>query len=104
MKWFQFRQMNSDGYYIIDEERGIGHQVWVEAPDDWEANTKARQVGLLSLPYCECCGPRFYSVSEWDAEEEAKVEEPSDFHIHRYGEQITFLHYSDGRTVKEVRE
>lgn len=102
MKWFQFHQNNSGGEYVIDEI-GIGHEVWVEAADHNAANEKASSLGLFGLPYCDCCGERFYSALEWDGEDAPKIEETTEWHRSRYGNDITFLHYADGRMVKEVR-
>jgi hypothetical protein len=103
MKWFRFHQNNSGGEYVIDEQIGIGHEVWVEATDHEEANEKGSSLGLFGLPYCGCCGERFYSALKWDGEDAPKIAESSDWHRSRYGEDITFLHYADGRMVKEVR-
>jgi hypothetical protein len=101
MAFFQFRQNNSGGEYHIEDN--IGHTVWIEATDSNEANNKASSIGLFSLSYCDCCGERFYSTWDGDAEEAWTVEENKGWHRERYGELVTIIHHADGRVQREVR-
>ena len=105
MAFFRFHQNNSGASYVIDEN--IGHLVWIEAEDHDLANEKANQIGMFSLSYCDCCGERFYSVDEYDAEEGWQAEEYEgwhrDWHRERHGELVTIIHHADGRVQREVR-
>ena len=60
IKLWHFHQNNSGGRYIVDST--IGKNVYIQAQTKGEAIEKAKKIGLFSLPFCECCGPRF---SEW---------------------------------------
>ena len=64
--FYQFRQSNSGGSIIVDNDSGIGEYVYFQAASPEEANTRASNIGLFGLSYCECCGERFYTLSEYD--------------------------------------
>lgn len=64
--FYEFRQTNSGGSIYVSNEEGIGEYVYFQAASPEEANTRASKIGLFGLPYCECCGDRFYSLSDYD--------------------------------------
>lgn len=101
MAFFRYGQNNSGGGYHIDDN--IGHAVWIEATDHNEANDKASSLGLFSLSYCECCGERFYSCWQYDAEEAWSAQESDSWHRNRYGQTVTVIHFADGKVQREVR-
>ena len=82
--WFYLRQNNSGGYFHVDEEKGIGYIVAIEASSQEEMEQKAEKIGLLDLDFCECCGPRFET---WWSNNGACLD-PGEimFHHHRSGE------------------
>lgn len=67
-KFFRFHQNNSGGSFDIDDERGIGPNVWIEADDADDANARAQEIGIYfdgvdKGEDCECCGNRWYEAS-----------------------------------------
>ncbi len=82
--WFYLRQNNSGGYYHIDESRGIGYIVAIEAESEQEMEQKAEKIGLLDLDFCECCGPRF--ATWWNNSGACARPGYIVFHHHRSGE------------------
>ncbi len=69
VKFFEFDQNNSGGSFDIDDERGIGARVYIEAIDANHANARAEQIGLYFDGVddgrdCGCCGDRWCRA--WD--------------------------------------
>ncbi len=67
LKWFEFRQNNSGGSFVYNEN--VGREVYIQARTAGEANEIAESIGIyfdgVSDGYdCECCGDRWYS--QWD--------------------------------------
>ena len=46
MKFYEFRQNNSGGRFVVDPERGISVFVTIEAPNTTTARSLAENVGL----------------------------------------------------------
>lgn len=103
-KFYHFSQNNSGGSFDFDEQRGITHNVIVEAKDYEHANRLAEDIGIYfgGLGDCPCCGDRWYE--QWD--------EKGDSVPSIYGEPVesqissmawmppgkeTVVHYLDGR-------
>lgn len=68
-KFFNFSQNNSGGSFHVDDERGIGPELWIEATDYHHANARAEQIGLYwdgvdAGIDCSCCGDRWHPA--WD--------------------------------------
>lgn len=68
-KLFEFRQNNSGGHFDIDDAKGIGPRVYIEAVDVNHATSRAESLGLYfdgveSGSDCECCGDRW--SPPWD--------------------------------------
>jgi hypothetical protein len=76
--FYYFRQSNSGGSIIVDPASGIGQYVYIWANSWKQANDKASKIGLFGLPYCECCGERFYSL--WQYDEPMKDGDEDAFH------------------------
>jgi hypothetical protein len=63
-KFFEFDQNNSGGSFHIDDERGLGPRVWIEALDANDANARAEHLGIYfdgcsNGRDCPCCGDRW---------------------------------------------
>lgn len=92
-KVYHFHQNNSGGWFVTIPERGIGENVFIEAPRAAIANARAEEIGLYfngchSGEDCSCCGDRWCSVSEHDASD---VEDLSEYY-----QRGAYLHKMDG--------
>lgn len=72
LKWYEFRQNNTGGSFIQDNEVSI--YVLIQSTSVEDANRKANDVGIYFGGVeagwdCDCCGDRWHEA--WD-----KVEEP----------------------------
>ena len=99
MQFFTFRQNNSGGAFEVDEGRGIGLIVVIEAESDEAANERASALGMSFYGGCECCGPQwmdayddgeplpmaYSAIPLWCATELSGVDKglPSFIHYHR---------------------
>ena len=97
--FYRFSQSNSDGYIITDDESGIGDYVFIFAKSYSEANEKAEEIGMFSLPYCDCCGVRFRSLWEYD---EPMKDGESDYFFTTSNHMSIFFHLSDGEIKKAL--
>jgi hypothetical protein len=96
--YFSFSQNNSGGVILTDDTKGIGEYVYIWANSFGEANDKADKIGLFNLPYCECCGERFYSL--WHSNPLHNGDSESLFSTY---EQVTvFFHLPTGEIKKMV--
>lgn len=103
MPFFNFRQNNSGGSFVIDPDRGIGPQVWVEADDSEHANYRARRLGIYfdgvaGGTDCSCCGDRWSEVWRDEREESPKIEAEWDYNWH----DTVYIHHADG-TIEHVK-
>jgi len=69
MRWFSFRQNNSGGTFVQDEDVDI--HVFIEADDAIHANEYAKLHGIYFDGVskgrdCSCCGDRWYEVDDGD--------------------------------------
>lgn len=90
-KFYEYAQNNSGGSFEIDEGRGIGPRVWIEATNSDHANQRAESIGLYWDGVargmdCACCGDRW--TEAWRSE---GVEAPEIEYGHAY------VHHLDGR-------
>jgi hypothetical protein len=110
--YYTFRQTNSYGRFEFDMVNGISVNVIIEATSHEEANEIAQVIGIYFddgyMRDCQCCGPRWRAVDEYDAEAEPSVYgqsvyEPgfqmSSSQARRYddGYPEGFIHHMDGR-------
>ena len=103
-KWFHFCQNNSGGSFDIDDERGIGPQVWIEADDADHANYRAGRLGIYFDGVskgrdCSCCGDRWYEAWSDDGEDRPNLNQ--DFHFNWH--DTVYAHRSDG-TIERIKK
>jgi len=96
--FYQFRQSNSDGYIITDETRGIGEYVYVWGKSWSDAQKRAKDIGLFSLPVCHCCGVRFIHLDRYD-EPMKECQEDSFFSMES---KITIFIHLPSKAVKSL--
>ena len=70
MPFFEFRQNNSGGSFVIDESAGLSVSVIVEADSAKDANERAESIGIYfdgceSGRDCDCCGDRWSAAGFW---------------------------------------
>ena len=70
VRWFEFRQNNSGGSFVYDEN--VGKSVFVQARNAREANDIAERAGVYFDGVdagwdCSCCGDRWYGL--WSDDE-----------------------------------
>lgn len=103
-KFFEFSQNNSGGSFDIDDERGIGPRVWIEAVDFDHANALAERLGLYFGGVsdgrdCECCGDRWCSA--WgDGSETPDISQQWDFLWH----PTVYVHRLDGTIERRTAD
>jgi hypothetical protein len=96
LKWYEYSQNNSGGWFDIRPSEGIGASVWVQARNYEEANRRAEQIGLYwdgadeDGPDCSCCGDRWYE--KWS--EDGVTREP--YIWAEWREDSVFAHRYDG--------
>jgi hypothetical protein len=109
MPFFTYNQNNSFGSWDFDKERGLTHNVIVEADTPEQANRKAESIGLYfdGAQDCPCCGNRW--APAWDDETGDEVPslwgtpvgEKQRFESMKWMDEgfETVVHYADGRMV-----
>jgi len=96
MRFFEFSQNNSGGRFEIDEAKGIGSSVYIEARTANEANEKAERIGIYFDGVdegrdCECCGDRWFRASEHSGEKKIVLSEVYSFNWHPF----VYVHHAD---------
>ena len=76
--FYTFKQNNSGGSWSFDEKNGITIYVIIEAPNHYEANRKAEEIGLYFDGVdkgmdCPCCGDRWYKADSLDGDNKPKI-------------------------------
>ncbi len=76
MMFYLYDQNNSGGSFITDSS--VCEFVFIEAMDADQANSRAEDIGIYFNGVdlgedCDCCGDRWYPVSESDAIESPEV-------------------------------
>lgn len=69
MKFYLFDQNNSGGHMVVEEDRGIGSAVVIEAESVKAAEDRAETIGVYfdgvrKSRDCPCCGDRWYRHPE----------------------------------------
>lgn len=108
MAWYYIDQNNSGGSFNYDKKSGVSVNVYIEADSHFEANNRARQIGIyFDDTYavdCPCCGPRWCPVSEHDRingnppEKDAPLYRDTQNYVLKWmkdGEYETFVHPKD---------
>ena len=93
--WFEFHQNNSGGHFVINEDKGIGPRVWIEADSANLANDIAFGIGIYFDGVekgldCPCCGDRWHEA--WQEYEAPVINTLYDLNWH----PAVFLHMKDG--------
>lgn len=99
LKWFNFNQNNSGGYYIENDE--VGSDVYIQAVDAETAIRKAEHVFEDHSEYCDYCGERWsYYVDDSDGfPEPQKYGEPLEESKSWLG-KTAILHYANGKVER----
>ena len=103
-KFFKFNQNNSGGSFVIDDKRGLGVNVWIEAANAEDANDHAERVGIYfngcdDGTDCPCCGDRWYPKWSNDAgEDRPHIDDKWDFNW----DDTVYAHAIDG-TIHRFR-
>lgn len=84
MKFFNFYQNNSGGYFIKDDF--VDEKVIIQAKDHHEANDKALSLGIyfdgvMKGIDCECCGDRWNEVSRNDERTNCPIIENCKYYV-----------------------
>jgi hypothetical protein len=101
-KFFEFSQNNSGGRFTIDDARGLGPRVWIEADDTIHANYRAGRLGIYFNGCadgrdCSCCGDRWDEA--WgDGEDAPDINHEYDFNWH----DAVYVHRLDG-SIERIR-
>ena len=86
--WYEFSQNNSGGAFDIDDEKGIGPRVWIEADNAEHANKRALEIGLYFYGVaegkdCPCCGDRWHEAyKDSDGLTHCEIDPRYDFNWH----------------------
>ena len=102
--YYKFRQNNSGGYFIIDDD--VSQTVILEADSAYEANKKAEDIGIYFDGVhckidCKCCGDRWHEVGFSDGKQNLS-EFDTDY---MFGwSDYCFLYLKDGRKLKLKKE
>ncbi len=110
-KFYLFNQNNSGGSFHVNDR--VCHYVIIEATSASDANRKAMDIGIYfnGVQYdrdCSCCGDRWYSVNDRDAEEEPLIygQKPEAFDYRPFssekGRVQCRIYYIDG-VIKEYQ-
>ena len=110
--FFHFSQNNSGGSFDHDPEKGIGHNVIVEALNEKDALDRAEAIGLYfdGSGDCECCGRRWSDY----VRDGSKTPHIYDQDVSKgvfqagymFGLDRSYIHYLNGKikTVKHVEK
>ncbi len=103
-KFYTFYQNNSGGKFIVDKD--VTQIVIIEAESAEQANIKAESIGIYfdgveSEWDCECCGDRWYRVSEDDFADAPMIYgdavEKYQFRFVAFGEPFCHVYYLNGK-------
>lgn len=99
--FYSYRQNNSGGFFITDENAGLGPRVLIEASSAHEANDRAKTIGIYfdgcdSGEDCECCGDRWDRAWETDGVNVIQVDVDWDFLWH----DRVYVHLKDGSILR----
>jgi hypothetical protein len=100
LKWYHFRQNNSGGYFIDNDD--VGEDVFIQASSVEDVKRKAEEVFSGYREYCDCCGGRWSDdwIDETDGfDAPTKYSEAVVGNCCTWGGKTIYYHY-DGR--KEI--
>lgn len=95
--FYTFQQNNTGGEFISDPEYGVGRTVIIEADSPEEANVRADEIGIYfdyEFEYdCDCCGMRWYPVSDFDGHEVPTIYGAP---VEKFPDEEIFIHRKSG--------
>jgi hypothetical protein len=103
--FYQYNQNNSGGSFTINEAKGIGPVVWIEANSGWEADKIAESKGIYFDGVeqgwdCDCCGDRWIrNSSAWNG---AKSTVEIDYSYNFWEHDTVYVHRMDG-TIESIK-
>ena len=105
LKWFEFNQNNSGGWFVVD--KNLCERLYIQAESQAESIAIAETLGVYFNGVeneidCGCCGDRWYTPIE--NKEQERIEEIAQDWAIRYGSWTTpacRFFYADG-SVKEI--
>lgn len=102
-KFYDFDQNNPGGKFHIDDKKGLGVRVWIEANNIEEAIDRAEDIGIYFNGVadgrdCSCCdgGDRWHEPNEKDTVE---IDRKNDFVWYH----TVYIHRADG-TIERIRK
>jgi hypothetical protein len=106
IRFFRFRQNNSHGVWVRDENIDIN--VFIEASSSDEANERMNQFASFG-DGCPCCGERWSSADDADGSVEPliwgkTIEEHLTERKYQSDDERVIIHYLDGRRETYERE
>lgn len=106
-KFFTFSQNNSGGYFVSNDEYGVGSWMIIEAQNEDEAIAIRDRIGENVSgfhSYCPCCGER-WSDYVYDINSEIPVIYGVPVEQYKgklWDDEIAFVHYYDGQIKKYI--
>jgi hypothetical protein len=105
LKFYPFRQNNSGGYYVIDEENGISEFISIQAKDYKDSVRILQEISEKNdefFDYCPCCGERWDTCNfDFDGDLEPMYYDEKLYDNYKGDCQRTaYVHYYDGKVVQ----
>lgn len=100
-KFYKFSQNNSGGSFDINDEKGIGPIVIIEALNVDDANNRAERIGIYFNGIengldCSCCGSRWSEVWDDDGTDGCEINFKYDFNWYN----VVYVHHLDSSIDK----
>lgn len=108
LKWFDYDQNNSGGYYYENED--VGCRVFVQAKNGSIADERMWKITYDYMDFCECCGERWCFYADEGTESPSvygkKIEPDSESMNRIYGffGSVAVFYFDDGRKVVVKKE
>lgn len=102
LKWWDFHQNNSGGYFIKNSE--VDEIVLIQAYNADEANKKAFKIFEDHSSYCSCCGKRWSYTYEDGCSEPSVYGEPLDEYEFFEKDSAALLYYHNGMVIRYTKE
>lgn len=103
-KFFCSTQNDSGGYYLLNEEEGIGHYIIVEGIDKEHIRSRLEKIIENFSDYCLCCGERWDTyILDTDLEDTPCVWNTSVEKLKENmqgNDKIVYVHFIDGTLKK----
>ena len=100
-RYYLLNQNNSGGYFITDDNLGIGENIIIEARNYQDVLNKIQKFNSKYkgfFEYCSCCGERWYYDEDYFEEAPFEI----DLGIYYYESDTIYVHYLDG-TINEMK-